>query len=67
MSIKGFIVYRIVLYDMVEYDMNDPLTDRERAIAHLEKPTEGFLSVLDRLEGVDRSDDFKRLESEKYD
>lgn len=33
----------------------------EQVDKSLRKGTEGFLSVLDRLEGVDRSDDFKRM------
>lgn len=36
--------------------------DMEKVDKSLRKGTEGFLSVLDRLEGVSRNDDFKRLD-----
>lgn len=48
-------------------EVDDPRTDREKARATLEKPTEGFIEVLDWLDGVDRSDGFKRINYEPKD
>jgi hypothetical protein len=41
-------------------EKSDEQTVREVEIS-LRKGTEGFLKVLDRLDGISRDDDFKRI------
>ena len=50
--------------DVFGNDRDEDRNDQERAMRTLEKGTEGFLSVLDRLDSVSREDDFRRIESE---
>ena len=46
------------------------MNDKEklnRALRTLQPKKEGLMSVYDRLEGVDRSNDFTRLSEEEYE
>lgn len=43
------------------------MTEKSRVVASLQERSEGFMEVFDRLEGVTREDDVRRLSDREID